>query len=158
MDIVSFHTDIGTQHGLIVSPEKFRKYIKPMFKNLFTTCRNAKTHVYLSSDGRLLDTVDDLLECGVSVHDPQLRENKIDGIAAAYKGKMCIDLDLDRQMFQFCKPDNIWQQAKEAVEELYLPEGGLMMKAEVYGADVPFENIDAICNAMEEYCIRKFGL
>jgi hypothetical protein len=30
-----------------------------------------------------------------------------------------------------------------------------MMKAEVYGADVPLENIDAICQAMEEFCIGK---
>jgi hypothetical protein len=158
VDIITFHTDIGTQHGLMISPEKFRKYIKPMFKNLFTTCRNAMAHVYLSSDGRLLDIFGDLLECGVSIHDPQIRANTLDGIAKFYKGKMCIDLDLDRQMFQFCKPVDIWRQIKEAVEKLYLPEGGLMMKAEIYGADVPLENIDAICKAMEEFCIRKFGL
>lgn len=155
VDMVSFHTDIGTQRGLMISPRKFRKYIKPMFKRLFSACRNAGAHVYLSSDGRLLEIVDDLIECGVSVHDPQLRANTIEGIASAYKGRMCIDLDLDRQMFQFCKPEEIRQQVKEAFESLYLPEGGLMMKAEVYGADVPLENIDAICQAMEEFCIGK---
>ena len=95
VDVVSFHTDIGTQNGLMISPAKFRKYVKPMFKKLFTRCRNAGVHVYLSSDGRLLDIVDDLVECGVSVHDPQLRANTLDGIARTYGGKLCVDLDLD---------------------------------------------------------------
>lgn len=155
VDMIVFHTDIGTQHGLMISPAKFRKYIKPMFKFLFTTCRKAGTHVHLSSDGRLLDIVDDLIECGVSAHDPQLRANTLEGIIKAYKGKMCIDLDLDRQMFAFCTPADIRQQVKEAVEKLSLPEGGLMMKAQISGGNVSLENIEAICHSMEEFCLRN---
>lgn len=155
MDIISFHTDIGTQHGLMISPAKFRKYIEPMFRKLFTKCRNAGTHAYPSLDGHLLDIVDDLVECGVSVHDPQLRANTLEGIAKAYKSKMCIDLDLDRQMFAFCEPADIRRQVKEAIEKLYIPEDGLMMKAEFSGANVLLENIEAMCQTMEEYCIGK---
>jgi len=155
VDMISFHTDIGTQHGLMISPVKFRRYIKPMFRRLFATCRKAGAHVYLSSDGRLVDIVDDLIECGVSVHDPQLRANTLEGIAKAYKDKICIDLDLDRQMFAFCKPADMRRQVEGVVEKLYLPEGGLMMKAEFYGADVPLENIEAMCEAMEEFCIKQ---
>jgi len=133
VDIMSFHTDIGMQTGLMISPQQFRRYIKPMFKNLFLRCREAGVHVGLSSDGRLLDVVDDLVECGVSVHDPQFRANTLEGIERVYKGEMCIDLDLDRQMFAFCKPSDIWDQIRESVERLNAPEGGLMMKAEVNG-------------------------
>lgn len=154
VDIMYFHTDVGTQNGLMISPAKFRKYIKPMFKKLFTTCRKAGIHVYLSSDGRLLEIVDDLVECGVSMHDPQLRANTIDGIAKAYRGKMCINLDLDRQMFPFCKPEDIRQQVKDAVEKLNLLEGGLMIFASISGADVSLENIEAICQAFEEFCFK----
>jgi uroporphyrinogen decarboxylase len=155
VDAIRFHTDIGTQHGLMISPAKFRKYIKPMFKSIFTTCRNGGAHVRLSSDGRLLSIVDDLIECGVSMHDPQLRANTLEGIAKAYKGKMCVEVDLDRQMFAFCKPADVKQQIKEVVEKLYLPEGGLMMSALFYGANIPLENVEAACQAMEEHCIGK---
>jgi uroporphyrinogen decarboxylase len=155
VDMISFHTDIGTQNGLMISPAKFRKHIKPMFKEIFTTCRDAGVHVYLSSDGHLLDIVDDLIECGVSVHDPQLRANTLEGIAKAYKGKMCINLDLDRQMFPFCKPSDIRRQIKEGVEKLYLPEGGLMIAGSFWGGNIPLENIEAMCQAMEEFCFEK---
>ncbi len=153
VDTISFHTDIGTQNSLMISPAKFRQYIKPMFKEIFTACRKAGAHVYLSSDGRLLEIVDDLVECGVSMHDPQLRANTLDGIAKAYKGKMCINLDLDRQMFPFCSPEDIMSQVREVVERLDSPEGGLMVLAGIYGADVSLENIEAICRAFEEFCL-----
>jgi uroporphyrinogen decarboxylase len=155
VDVISFHTDIGAQNSLMISPVKFRKYIKPMFKKIFTRCRGAGVHVYLSSDGCLLDIIDDLIECGVSVHDPQIRANTLDGIASAYKGKMCINLDLDRQMFPFCKPEDIRRQVKEVVDKLALPQGGLMVWGVIGGDDVPLENIEALCEAMEKYCLKK---
>jgi len=155
VDGIGFHTDIGTQKGLMISPAKFRRYIKPMFKKIFSTCREAGTHVFLSSDGCLLEIVDDLIECGVSVHDPQLRANTLDGIVKAYKGKMCVNVDLDRQMFPFCKPEDIKRQVKEVVEKLYSPKGGLMVFGSIFGGDVSLENIEALCEAMEEYCLKK---
>jgi len=151
VDVMAFHTDIGTQRGLMISPAKFRKYIKPMFKELFTTCRKAGTHVLLSSDGCLLEIVDDLIECGVSMHDPQLRANTLEGIAKAYKGKMCINLDLDRQMFAFCTPEDIRTQVREVVETLGSSQGGLMIFGAVSGTNVPLENIEALCGALEEH-------
>lgn len=153
VDIIGFHTDIGTQKALMISPESFRKYIKPMFKKIFATCRRTATHVSLSSDGRLLGIVDDLVECGVSIHDPQLRANTLEGIKKAYKGKLCINLDLDRQMFPFCKPQDIKEQVREAVEELNSPEGGLMIFGEMRDESIPLENIEALCEAFEEYCL-----
>lgn len=154
-DIIHFHTDIGTQDRLMISPRQFRKYIKPMFTTLFQTCRKAGTHVYLSSDGYLLDIVEDLRESGVSVHDPQLRANTVEGIAKHYKGRLCVDLDLDRQAYPFATPDALKKMVKNAVDLLNTPEGGLMMKAEFSDVNIPIENMEAICQAFEEYCIPK---
>jgi hypothetical protein len=158
VDVIGFHTDIGSQKALMISPAKFRQYVKPMFKELFQTCRRAGTHVSLSSDGCLLEIVDDLIECGVSVHDPQVRANTIDGIARAYKGRLCATVDLDRQMFPFCTPDDIWRQVEEAVTKVGTPQGGLMLAAAVYGADVPLENIEALCAALEHFRGGSSGL
>ena len=108
----------------------------------------------LSSDGHLLEIVDDLIECGISTHDPQLRANTLEGIARCYKGKICIDLDLDRQLFPFAEPREMWDQVEEVVETLYLPQGGLMLKAAVYGDDIPLENIEALAAALEEFCLK----
>ncbi|MGB9620541.1 MAG: uroporphyrinogen decarboxylase family protein, partial [Armatimonadota bacterium] len=153
VDAIAFHTDIGTQNALMISPAKFRKYIKPMFMTLFRPIREAGAHVILSSDGRLIEIVDDLIECGVSVHDPQLRANTLDDIEKFYKGRLCANVDLDRQMWAFCTPEDIDAQVRQVVERLYTPEGGLMVSASVWDANTPLENIDALCTALEKHVL-----
>lgn len=90
--------------------------------------------------------------CGVSIHHPQLRANTLNEIAEAYKGRLCVDLDLDRQMFPFCNTSDMRRLVKESLEELYLPEGWLDDEGQV-GLDVPLENIEALRQAMEEFRI-----
>ncbi|MBN2151223.1 MAG: hypothetical protein JW839_07260 [Candidatus Lokiarchaeota archaeon] len=155
VDEVHFHTDIGMQDRLMISPRSFRKHIKPMYEAVFAPCKDAGVPVYLSSDGYLLDIVDDLVEVGVATHDPQQRANTLEGIQKHYKGKMCIDLDLDRQGFPFMSPAQIKAMIKRAVEMLNSPEGGLMMKAEIGDPNVPLENILAICEAFTEHCVAR---
>lgn len=158
VDIISFHSDIGTQRGLMINPNKFRRYIKPMLKEIFTLCRSRGTHVYFSSDGCILEIVDDLVECGVSLHDPQLRANTLHRIEEVYKGKICICLDLDRQMFPFCRPSEIREQIRDVVQRLGSPAGGLIVLGVFYGSDIPLQNIEAFCEASEEFCLADMPI
>ena len=155
VDVLAFHTDIGTQNGLMIHPEQFRRYLKPMFSRVFQTCREAGALVYLSSDGCLLEIVDDLVECGVSIHDPQLRANTLDGIESHYKGKLCASLDLDRQMFAFATPEEIRSHVRECVDRMYMPEGGVMVGAAAYDDNTSLENISALFSAIEENCFDR---
>lgn len=151
VDMISFHTDIGTQHGLMISPASFRRYIKPMYRTLFQKVRQAGSLAYLSSDGDLTAIVDDLVECGLQAHDPQLRAAGIERIAKAYKGKLFANVDLDRQGFPFMSPTEIRDMIRRVIDVMHDPRGGFGMCASIYG-DVPMRNIEEICNTFEEHC------
>lgn len=153
VDRIYFHTDIGTQQALMISPQTFRRKIKPMFAAIFGKCRDAGVHVRLSSDGVLLEIIDDLIECGISMHDPQYRANGLGNIVSRYRGRLCVELDLDRQMFPFCTPAEVDEHIRSAIEALYLPEGGLMLSAS-NSPDVPIEIVRAQCEAFERYCFE----
>ncbi len=153
IDELAFHTDFGTQTSTMISPAHFRRYLKPMFRDLFGMCRDAGIRVRLSSDGNIAPLADDLAECGVTAHDPQFRACTLEGIAKYYIGKIVILLDLDRQMFEFCTPEDIEDQIRTSVERLARPEGGLMVFAWIHG-NVPAANIRAIAENMEKYCIH----
>jgi len=155
-DVMWFHGDIGSQHGLMMSLQLFRKYLKPSYRKMFRECRNAGCHVWYSSDGNILEAIDDLVECGVSLHDPQVRANTIDGIHKAYKGKLCALVDIDEQMMPVCTPDEIKNQIKEIVDKLGDRKGGLMIFA-APTPDVPVSTIEAICDGWEQYCFRNWG-
>ena len=148
--IVYFGDDLGMQDSLPMSPEKWRKCLKPCFMKIYKPFRAAGHYVYMHTDGHVIEIIPDLTDCGVNVVNPQFRANRLDDLVRVAKGKVCVDLDLDRQMFPFCTPADIDAHVEEAVRKLGAPEGGLWLKAEV-GPDVPLENIEAICAALEKY-------
>lgn len=155
VDLISFHGDIGTQRGPMISPQTFRRAIKPLYKRIFEECRNGGAHVFYSSDGNLLPLVDDLLECGVSLHDPQYRAHTLADIAKIYGGRMCVLVDLDQQqILPFGTPLEVKNHVAEVIQTLSRPEGGLMIYAEIQ-PNYPLENIEALCDALEEHCLQR---
>lgn len=64
-------------------------------------------------------------------------------------------IDFDQQQLPFCTPREIRNQIKEIVEAMGSPQGGLQLFA-APSADVPIENIEAICSAWEEYCFYNW--
>ncbi len=149
VEIMSIGEDLGNQAALPMSPAHFRQYIKPYYRKIFRACKEAGVLVYEHSDGHILEIIDDLIECGVDILNPQIRANTLKGLTE-FRGKVCISLDLDRQLFPFATPVQIRDHIKEAIDTLYLPQGGLMISAECE-PDVPLANIEAICDTLEEY-------
>jgi len=150
VEVLSAGEDLGGQDRLLMTPKYFRKYIRPCYKELFGTTREAGCHVYLHSDGHILEIIDDLIECGVTILNPQIRANTLDGLVEACKGRICINLDLDRQFFPFATPAELREHIEEAVVKLGSAEGGLMLHAECE-PDVPLENIEAICETLTAF-------
>jgi uroporphyrinogen decarboxylase len=145
-----FGDDLGMQHSLPMSPDTWRKYLKPCYREIYADIKAAGHYIYMHTDGHINEIIMDLKECGVDVINPQVRANGLDNLQAICKGRICVDLDLDRQLFPFCTPEDIDAHVHEAVEKLGAPEGGLWLKAEV-DQGVPLENVDAICNSLVKY-------
>jgi hypothetical protein len=148
--LVVLGDDLGLQRSLPISPTQWRRWLKPCFAQVFGACRRAGHWVYLHSDGHILEIIPDLVECGANVLNPQVGANGLGNLAAACKGKVCVDLDLDRQRFPFWTPAEIDAHVRAAVEQLGDPNGGLWLKAEI-SPDVPLRNVEAICTALEKY-------
>jgi hypothetical protein len=148
--VLFFGDDLGMQHALPMSPKKWRKYLKPCYQALYGRVHETGRYVYMHTDGCIHEIIPDLIDCGVNVINPQIGANGLDNLERVCKGKVCINLDLDRQQFPYFTPAQIDAHVREAVRRLALPEGGLMLTAEC-AADVPLQNIEAICTALEKY-------
>ena len=144
-----FGDDLGMQKGLAIGPEKWRKYLKPCFAAIYKLCKDDNRLVYMHTDGDIHEIMPDLQECGVDMVNPQIRANGLDNLERVCKGKIPINLDLDRQLFPFGTPKELKAHVEECVKRLYLPEGGLGLSIEI-GPDYPLENIEAICEAASE--------
>ncbi|MBN1835212.1 MAG: hypothetical protein JW820_05125 [Spirochaetales bacterium] len=148
---MSFSEDLGMQVGPMLSPEQFRGYIKPSYRRLFNRAQEAGCIVHVHADGDIRTLVHDLLECGVDVLNLQDLVNGVPWIQQNLRGRVCIELDIDRQSITFGgTPAEIDALIRSEVEALGSRKGGLMM---IYGLypGVPLANAAAVMDAMERY-------
>jgi uroporphyrinogen decarboxylase len=148
---MSYPDDLGMQVGPMISPKHFRKYIVPSYSRLMRPAREAGCIVHMHSDGDIRLLVDDMVSSGVQVVNLQDLVNGIDWIADRFAGRVCIDLDIDRQeVTPKGRPRDVDALIREEVERLGRREGGLMM---IYGLypGVPLENVKALMDAMQSY-------
>ena len=150
VDVMYLGDDLGTQTGLMMSPKLFRKYLKPGYAQMMGACRAAGAHVHFHSDGHILEIVDDLIECGVTILNVEAGANGLDDLAKVCKGKVCINLSIDQPLLRFGRPRDVKSHIREAVVKLGSKEGGLMLACGT-PANVPLANIEALCEAVEEY-------
>ena len=150
-DYMEFAEDLGTQTGTIVSPGIFRKWIKPAYAALMQPCKDAGMYIGLHSDGKTLDILEDQIEAGVDVVNPQDLCNGIDELARRIKGKACIRLDIDRQsVVPYGTPKDIDDLIREEIEKLGSPRGGLMLICGLY-PPTPVRNVEALAQALQKY-------
>jgi len=151
VDKMEFGEDLGTQTASIISPKAFAKYVAPAYESVMQPCRGAGCHVALHSDGYIMELMDQFIECGVTIINPQDLCNGIDNLAREVKGRICIRLDIDRQrIVPFGTRREIRALIEEEVRKLGSPAGGLEMTAGIY-PPTPAENVDALCDALEEF-------
>lgn len=148
---MAYPEDLGMQIGPMLSPDLFRRYIKPSYKKLMKPARDAGIPIHMHSDGDIRTLVDDIIDSGVEVINLQDLVNGIDWIAERFKGKLCVELDIDRQSItRFGTPQQIDELIRKEVSSIATPKGGLCM---IYGLypGVPLENVKALMDAMEKY-------
>jgi hypothetical protein len=150
-DSIAYPEDLGMQVGPMIPPDLFRRYIKPSYTRLMQPARDAGIPIHMHSDGDIRTLVDDLVESGVEVVNLQDLVNGIDWIADRFRGKVCVELDIDRQsVTPFGTPAQIDALIREEVSKIATPRGGLCM---IYGLcpGIPLENVRALMDAMERY-------
>ena len=151
VDVMTYAEDLGMQVGPMLSPGQFRQYILPSYRRLMAPAKEKGIPIHMHSDGDIRALVDDLIDGGVEIINLQDLVNGVDWIRQRFAGKICIDLDIDRQsVTRFGTPQQVDELIKEEVSKLGSKSGGLTM---IYGLypGIPLENVQALMDAMEKY-------
>lgn len=154
VDMFAIPEDLGMQSGPMISVKNFRRYIKPAYQKMMNLVRSYGKICHMHSDGDIRALVNDIIEGGCQVLNLQDLVNGIGWIKENLKGRVCIELDIDRQKVTYSgSPKDIDDLIREEVETLSSPAGGLML---IYGLypGTSIENADAVARAMEKYALK----
>ena len=150
VDMIGFPEDLGTQDNLMISPSLFKKYIKPVYKELMKPVKENGILIHMHSDGYIMDLMDDIIDCGVDIINPQDLVNGIENLKK-YKDQVAINLDIDRQrIIPSGTPKEIEKLIKKEVQVLGSEKGGLSLIHGLYPG-VSYKNIEALMAALEKY-------
>ncbi|MEM3138087.1 MAG: uroporphyrinogen decarboxylase family protein, partial [Thermofilaceae archaeon] len=125
--------------------------ILPRYKKIFSEAKRKGAKVRLHTDGYVMNIVEDIVSSGVDILNIQENINRLEEIKNVLKGKVAIDIDVDRQrLLPFGTPKEIDIRVKKIIQELGFKRGGLLFTAEIL-QDVPLSNIEALLNALEKH-------
>jgi uroporphyrinogen decarboxylase len=162
VDVVNEADDMAGQTGLLLSPDTYRRLIKPRHARLFAGIKKAapQVKIFFHSCGAIRPLIPDLIEAGIDILNPvQLSAKGMNPFAL----KRDFDKDLvfwgggvDTQgIFTTGSPQEIRDHVKENIEAL-APGGGFVF-ATVHNtqANVPPQNFMAMWETLQEYGIYQ---
>ncbi len=128
VDVVCQGDDMGMQSGMQISPDIYRKVIKPYHKKLFSFIRSkTNARIWLHSCGSVYDIIPDLIDVGVQVLNPVQTSSRNMNLEKLKKefGK---DIafwggGFDSQKIPYMNKDKVIESVKKALD-IMSPGGG----------------------------------
>jgi uroporphyrinogen decarboxylase len=153
VDMVQFGDDVGMQDRLMMRPEVWRRFLKPRLAREIAAAREVRPDIpiWYHSDGYIADIIEDLIEVGVTVLNPVQPEClDMDWVKREFGDRLAFWGTIGTQtVMPFGKPEDVRRAVKEMIDR-FAP-GLVLAPTHVIEPDVPWENILAFFEAVEEY-------
>jgi uroporphyrinogen decarboxylase len=149
LDAVLIGNDMGSQRGLMLSPELVRSFIIPGCKKLADQAHSYGIKVIYHSCGSITDVIPDLVEAGVDIIHPiqaLAKDMSAENLQKRFGGKVSFCGGVDTQeLLVNGSPDDVARRVRE-LRELF-PTGLIISPShEAIQPDVPPSNIYALFN------------
>jgi uroporphyrinogen decarboxylase len=153
VDVIGLGDDVGTQHGMMMAPDYWRRHLRPRLARVIDTVRRhqADRHIRIRyhSDGAIGAILDDLVDIGVDILNPVQPEcMPLDDLIPAYQDRLAFWGMVGTQTtMPFGTPDRV----RAVVEQIagFARHGAAVIAAptHVVEPDVPWDNIVALVDA-----------
>ena len=157
VDIIKIGDDLGAQENLLMSPDMYRRILKPIHADYIRFIRErTSAKVFFHTDGDVFTLLDDFVEMGIDILNPiQTSAGKMANLEELKAGwgdrlTFCGGIDTQR-ILPTGTPDEVRAEVRRVIGILG-PGGGYMVSSvHTVMNDVPAENVLAMVDAVEEY-------
>jgi uroporphyrinogen decarboxylase len=162
VDIIHISDDLGTQKAPLISPELYRKLIKPRQRKLFDFIKDrTDARILFHSDGCVYPFIPDFIEIGVDILNPvQVSAKDMDPkrLKREFGDQLCFWGGIDTQhTLPFGTPKDVKDEVRRRIEELGDKGGYVLTSVHNIQNEVPPENICAMFDTALEYGRHNSG-
>jgi len=155
VDILRLGDDVGSQKGMLMSPEVWRKWLKPGLKKVIKSARdiNPEIHIFYHSDGYIEPIIPELIEIGVDILNPVQPECMDPAkLKREYGDKLAFwgTVSCQRTM-PFGTPEDVINEVKLRIKTVGENGGLLIAPTHILEPDVPWENVLAFFEGVKKY-------
>jgi len=154
-DTIDAGDDVGMQDRMMMSPDLWRRTIKPRAAKVFAAARRIKPDIHINyhSDGYIEPIIPDLIEIGADILNPVQPEcMDQEKIKRQYGDRLCLERCIGTQtVLPFSAPAEIEAQVKWTIEVLGAGGGLIIGPTHTIEPDVPWENFVAFYRAVLKY-------
>lgn len=152
VDMIWTGDDVGAQHAMLISPDHWRKFLKPRMANFFAELKAINPDIVIAyhSDGNIMPIIPELIEIGLDVLNPiqPASMNPVD-IKKQFGDNLAFWGSIDEQhTLPWGTPEAV---AAEVIERLQtLGKGGGLILGPTHHVqlDTPMENFWAMVNTI----------
>jgi uroporphyrinogen decarboxylase len=151
IDGIIFGDDYGSQRGLLISPQHWRRFLKPRLQQQFGLTKQYGKVACLHSCGDVTAVVPDLIEIGLDVLNPlQPEVLDLSWLKREYGKDLCFYGGIStQQTLPFGTPDDVRAEVRERIEVMAQDGGYIIAPGITVLADTPLENVLAFVDAVQ---------
>lgn len=155
IDLIRADEDLGGHERMLISPRLWRKWYKPLWKEVFDICHCNGAKIWLHSCGNCRPVVPDFIEIGADILNPippyvigsdPLEMKTLFGQSLAFDGGV-------NQMHVLVSgtPAMVRQEVKLRINQLAPGGGYILGPSQVITSDIPLENLVEMFETALEY-------
>ncbi|MFB0547104.1 MAG: uroporphyrinogen decarboxylase family protein [Anaerolineae bacterium] len=155
VDVIWIADDVGTQRGMLISPELWQEFVKPLYADMITRFKekNPEIKVAYHSDGDIRAIIPELIEAGIDILNPiQPRCMDPAELKRKYGEHLTLWGSIDVQgTMPFGAPREVEEEVKLRMRTLAPGGGFIISPAHNIQPDTPLKNVFAFYEAAKRY-------
>jgi uroporphyrinogen decarboxylase len=152
VDGIMFSDDWGYQEGVLLGPDRWRRYLKPRLKRMYQLTHQGDKLALSHCCGSIADVMDDVVEIGLDVLE-SVQPEAMDPyeLKRKYGDQICFWGGLGSQStIQFGSPRDIRDEVEHLCTEMGRGGGYILAPAKALQPGTPVENAAAVVEAFIE--------
>jgi len=155
IDIFFTGDDFGTQNGPFMSPDMWRRFLRPGFEAFVRLGHAHGCKVAHHSCGSITPIVPDLIDCGLDILNPlqpDVHDMDHTELKRRFGDRLCFHGSISIQRtLPFGTVEQVRDEVRQRFEALAGHGGFIYCTAHNIQADTPIENVEALFDAYHEY-------